>query len=95
MISFYKIFYVSFIELLIPVYFLYRYLMGSDPNVVCFSLKNETLWKFIDIQNDIPFMEISKSHKDNNHLFYTYVWDNIIQNARNDEVQSGSTDQID
>lgn len=33
MISFCKIFYVSFIELLIPVYFLYRYLMGSDPNV--------------------------------------------------------------
>lgn len=44
-----------------------------------FSLKNETLWKFVDIRNDTPFMEISKSHKDNNHLFYTYVWDNIIQ----------------
>ena len=33
MISFCKIFYVSFIELLIPVYFLYRYFMGSDLNV--------------------------------------------------------------
>ena len=31
MISFCKIFYVSFIELLIPFYFLYRYFMGSDP----------------------------------------------------------------
>ena len=31
MIGFCKIFYVSFIELLIPVYFLYRYFMGSDP----------------------------------------------------------------
>lgn len=47
-----------------------------------FSLKNETLWKFVDMQKDTPFMEISKSHKDNNHLFYTYVWDNIIQAAK-------------
>ena len=31
MIGFCKIFYVSFIELLIPFYFLYRYFMGSDP----------------------------------------------------------------
>ena len=31
MISFCKIFYISFIELLIPFYFLYRYFMGSDP----------------------------------------------------------------
>ena len=31
MISFYKIFYVSFIELLVLLYFLYRYFMGSDP----------------------------------------------------------------
>ena len=30
MISFCKIFYVSFIELLIPFYFLYRYFVGSD-----------------------------------------------------------------
>lgn len=36
-----------------------------------FSLSNETLWKFVDMQKDTPFMEISKSHKDNNHLFYT------------------------
>lgn len=47
-----------------------------------FSLSNETLWKFVDMQKDTPFMEISKSHKDNNHLFYTYVWDNIIQAAK-------------
>lgn len=71
------------------------YMRRIGISTFCFSLKNETLWKFIDIQNDIPFMEISKSHKDNNHLFYTYVWDNIIQNARNDEVQSGSNEQID
>ena len=31
MISFCKIFYTSFIELLILFYFLYRYFMGSDP----------------------------------------------------------------
>ena len=47
-----------------------------------FSLKNETLWKFVDIRKDTPFMEISKSHKDNNHLFYTYVWDNIIHSTK-------------
>ena len=47
-----------------------------------FSLSNETLWKFVDMQKDTPFMEISKSHKDNNHLFYTYVWDNIIRAAK-------------
>ena len=34
MISFYKIFYVSFIELLVLLNFLYMYFMGSDPNVV-------------------------------------------------------------
>ena len=34
MISFCKIFYASFIELLVLFYFLYRYFMGSDPNVV-------------------------------------------------------------
>ena len=33
MISFCKIFYTSFIELLVLFYFLYRYFMGSDPNV--------------------------------------------------------------
>lgn len=47
-----------------------------------FSLKNEALWKFVDMRKDTPFMEISKSHKDNNHLFYTYVWDNIIQSTK-------------
>ena len=31
MISFCKIFYVSFIELLVLLYSLYRYFMGSDP----------------------------------------------------------------
>ena len=34
MISFCKIFYVSFIEFLVLFYFLYRYFIGSDPNVV-------------------------------------------------------------
>ena len=33
MISFCKIFYVSFIEFLVLLYFLYRYFMESDPNV--------------------------------------------------------------
>ena len=50
-----------------------------------FSLKNETLWKFVDMRKDTPFMEISKSHKDNNHLFYTYVWDNIIQSTKDND----------
>ena len=34
MISFYKIFYVSFIELLVLLNFLYMYFIGSDPNVL-------------------------------------------------------------
>ena len=38
MISFCKIFYTSFIELLVLFYFLYRYFMGSDPNVVGMSM---------------------------------------------------------
>ena len=33
MISFCKIFYVSFIELLVLLHSLYRYFMGSDPNI--------------------------------------------------------------
>ena len=33
MISFCKIFYVSFIEFLVLFYFLYQYFIGSDPNV--------------------------------------------------------------
>ena len=40
MISFCKIFYVSFIELLMPVYFLYRYFIESDPER--FSVKTST-----------------------------------------------------
>ena len=40
MISFCKIFYVSFIELLVPVYFLYRYFIESDPER--FSVKTST-----------------------------------------------------
>lgn len=38
MISFCKIFYVSFIELFLVLNFLYMYFMGSDPNVHPFLL---------------------------------------------------------
>ena len=38
MIGFCKIFYVSFIELLIPFYFLYRYFMGSDPESLLLNI---------------------------------------------------------
>ncbi|NSF39988.1 hypothetical protein [Blautia wexlerae] len=74
------------------------YMRKIGISTFCFSLKNKDLWKFIGLQNDIPFMEVSKSHKDNNHLFYTYVWDNIIQNAKdakNNESQPESSKQTD
>lgn len=44
-----------------------------------FSLHDERLWKYISIPKDTEFLEISKSHKDNNHLFYIFVWENMIE----------------
>ena len=63
MIGFCKIFYVSFIELLIPVYFLYRYFMGSDPNIQKYDIPE--LQTFINgIKKDLTAVK--------NGIIYSY-----------------------
>lgn len=55
-----------------------------------FSLEDESLWKFICIPTDSNFMEISKSHKDNNHLFYTYVWERMLESKKEKNLRNVS-----
>ena len=47
-----------------------------------FSLDNQELWKYIGVSNKKPYLEISKSHSDNNHKFYTYVWESMLKSKR-------------
>lgn len=53
-----------------------------------FSLCDESLWKYIGIPADDNFMEISKSHKDNNHLFYTFVWEKILESLKDKATEN-------
>ena len=52
MIGFCKIFYVSFIKLLVLFYFLYRYFIGSDPNVL-------TPMSFVNFAIERPLADFS------------------------------------
>ena len=67
MISFWKIFHVSFIELLVLVYFLYRYFMGSDPNIQKYDIPE--LQTFINgIKKDLTAVKNGIIYSYNNGL---------------------------
>lgn len=53
-----------------------------------FSLNDPELWKYIGVSGKKPYLEISKSHSDNNHKFYTYVWESILKSKREKEKLS-------
>ena len=53
-----------------------------------FSLDNQKLWKYIRVPNEKLYLEISKSHSDNNHKFYTYVWESILK-SKHELAKSG------
>ena len=57
MISFCKIFYVSFIEFLVLLYFLYRYFMGSDPNVVVWLDHANAQLSLLDPFNEVEYLK--------------------------------------
>ena len=63
MIGFCKIFYVSFIELLVLLHSLYRYFMGSDPNIQKYDIPE--LQTFINgIKKDLTAVK--------NGIIYSY-----------------------
>lgn len=53
-----------------------------------FSLNDSELWKYIGVSGKKAYLEISKSHSDNNHKFYTYVWESILKSKREKEKLS-------
>ena len=66
MISFCKIFYVSFIELLVLLYFLYRYFIGSDPRVHSPSLDAAQIAAAKGIHLNLVLVKLLELH----HLGY-------------------------
>ena len=67
MISFCKIFYVSFTDLLVLFYLLYRYFMGSDPNIQKYDIPE--LQTFINgIKKDLTAVKNGIIYSYNNGL---------------------------
>ena len=106
MISFCKIFYVSFIELLVLLYFLYRYFMGSDPNVhMALILAGQTeLWdklrlqryaavrQRIDINCVLPHFDRAETEKYIlSHLVYAGGRQDIFTDRALDDIYKEST----